>query len=258
VQFLFSRSGLSALNACYVSYDPLGNVFYLLSDDDETQWYGLLGGTNNTVGNAQCTIHGVTSGSTVFGMNLTTNLDISFRTGFGGLKTIYEYVGETATIGWQPVGAWNDTGDPSVVELISLTPKSGSGTSQTFTAVAKDGYGAFTIPFVELVMTAEPIGSFNGNGCFIFYAQASNVFYLLNDSATAFSGLVAGSAGSVSNSQCTLNGVGSGGAGVGSNLTVTYNLIFSLSFAGTKQIYMQAVDNNSANEVWHQMATWNP
>jgi hypothetical protein len=125
------------------------------------------------------------------------------------------YVGESATIGWRPVGAWNDTGDPSVVELISLTPNSGTGGLQTFTAVTKDGSGAFTIPFVELVMTAEPLGSFNGNGCFIFYAQASNVFYLLNDSATAFSGLVAGSAGSVSNSQCTLIGVGSSGAGVG-------------------------------------------
>ena len=60
-------------------------------------------------------------------------------------------------------------------------------------------------------MTAQPIGSFSGNGCFIFYAQAANVFFLLNDSATAFSGLVAGSAGSVSNSQCTFHGVGSGG-----------------------------------------------
>src|SRR6202035_4703354 len=118
--------------------------------------------------------------------------------------------------------------------------------------------GASTIPFVELVMTAEPIGSFNGNGCFIFYAQASNVFFLLNDSATAFSGLVAGSPTSVSNSQCTLNGVGSGGTAVGSNLTVTYNLTFSGSFAGTKQIYMQAADVFSVIENWHQMATWNP
>jgi hypothetical protein len=257
VQFLFSKAGLNALNACYVSYDPVANVFYLLSDD-ETEWYGLQGGSNNTIGNAQCTIHGVTSGSTASGTNLMTNLDISLRSGFAGLKTAYEYVGETGGTGWQAVGAWNDIGDPSVVELISLTPNSGAGGSQVFTAVTKDGNGAFTIPFVELVMTAEPIGSFNGNGCFIFYAQASNVFYLLNDSATAFSGLVAGSSGSVSNSQCTLNGVGSGGGASGSNLTVTYNLTFSGSFSGTKQVYMQAVDNTGAIEVWHQIATWNP
>jgi hypothetical protein len=39
---------------------------------------------------------------------------------------------------------------------------------------------------------------------------------------------------------------------VGSNLTVTYNLTFSVSFAGTKQIYMQTVDNAGVIEVWHQ------
>jgi hypothetical protein len=258
IQFLFSKSGLSALNACYISYDPVANAFYLLSDD-ETQWYGLLAGTNNTIGNAQCTIHGLTSGSTASGMNLTTNIDVSFRSGFAGLKTFYAQSGAGGVAsGWQLAGAWNDTGDQSAVELISLSPNSGTGLSQTFTAVIRDGDGATTIPFAELVMTAQPVGSFTGNGCFIFYARASNVFYLLNDSATQFSGLLGGSNTSVSNSQCTLNGVGSGGTAVGSNLTVTYNLTFAAGFGGAKQIYMQAVDNNSANEVWHQMATWNP
>jgi hypothetical protein len=136
---------------------------------------------------------------------LTTTVDISFRSGFAGLKTIYQFSGDTVgnTSGWRSMGTWNDTGDPNVVELISLTPNSGTGVSQTFTAVTKDGNGATTIPFVEFVMTAQPVGAFNGNGCFIFYARASNVFLLLNDSATAFSGLVAGSPTSVSNSQCT-------------------------------------------------------
>ena len=64
-------------------------------------------------------------------------MDISFRSGFAGLKNIYEFSGDTlgAGSGWQSVGTWNDTGDPNVVELISLTPNSGTGLSQTFTAV---------------------------------------------------------------------------------------------------------------------------
>ena len=192
-QFLFSKSGLSAPNACYISYDPVANVFYLLSDDS-THWYGLQGGSANTVGNAQCTIYGAASGSIKAGTALTTNVDISFRSEFASLKTIYEFSGDASgnTSGWQQVGTWNDTGDPNVVELTSLTPNSGTGTSQTFTAVTKDGNGATTIPFVEFVMTAEPIGSFNGNGCFIFYAQTANTFFLLNDTATAWIGLVAG------------------------------------------------------------------
>jgi len=258
-QFLFSKAGLNALNGCYISYDPAGNVFYLLSDD-LTQWYGLLGGTANTVGNAQCVIHGSTSGSSKAGTDLTVHLDVSFHAGFAGLKTIYQFSGDTLNVGsgWQPVGTWNDNGDPNAVELISLSPNTGTGFTQTFTSVTKDGDGATTIPFVEFVMTGQPVNSFTGNGCFIFYARAANVFFLLNDAATAFSGLVAGSAGSVGNSHCTLNGVGSGGTAVGSNLTVTFNLTFSAGFAGTRQIYMQAADDTNNIEVWHLMGTWNP
>ena len=42
----------------------------------------------------------------------------------------------------------------------------------------------------------------------------------------------------------------------GNSLTITYNLTFSAGFTGTKQTYLQAVDNNGVIEVWHQMGTW--
>jgi hypothetical protein len=217
----------------------------------------LLGGSGNTTGNAQCTIYGATSGSTKVGTDLTTHVDISFRTGFSGLKTISQFSGDTLGngSGWQTMGTWNDTGDPTVVELISLTPNSGTGFSQVFTAVTRDSNGATTIPFVQFVMNAGLSGV---NGCFIHYDRASNVFFLLNDGGTAFAGLVAGSATQVSNSQCTLHGVGSGGTAVGSDLTVTYKLDFSGGFTGTKQVFMQAVNNTGVIEVWHLMGTWAP
>ena len=256
VQSLFSQSGISASNACYFSYDPAANVFYLLSDD-MTQWYGLAGGTSGTIGNAQCTIYGGTSGSTKAGTDLTTNVDISFRSGFAGLKTIYQFSGDALgdVSGWISMGTWNDVGDPNVVELKSLSPNSGTGFSHVFTAVVKDGEGASNIAFAQFLMNTA-LGGFNG--CFIHYDRASNVFYLLNDSGTAFFGLLAGSATQVSNSQCTLQGVGSGGTATGPNLTVTYTLEFTVGFASTKQIYMQAVDSAGVIEVWHHMGTWTP
>jgi hypothetical protein len=153
------------------------------------------------------------------------------------------------------MGTWNETGDPSVVELISLTPNSGIGASQVFTAVVKDGDGAATIPFAQFVVNATLSGF---NGCYIHYDRASNTFFLLDDAGSAFSGIVAGSAGQVSNSQCTLHGVGSGGTAAGTNLTITYNLDFSAGFAGLKKMFMQAFDNTGVIEVWHQMGTWTP
>ena len=134
-QFLFSKPGLTALNACYVSYDPVANVFYLLSDN-KTQWYGLVAGSASTTGNAQCLIHGATSGSSKASNNLITTLDLSFRTPFAGTKTNLEFAGDTSgqTSGWASVGSWNDSGDPNVVTITSLGPLPGSGATQTLTA----------------------------------------------------------------------------------------------------------------------------
>ena len=254
-QFLFSKSGVSAVNGCYISYDPAGNVFYLLSDDT-TQWYGLLGGSPNTIGNAQCTIYGSTSGSAKAGTDLTTHVDVSFRSGFGGAKNIYQFDGDASshTSGWILQGNWNDTGDPNVVELVSLNPNLGAGTSQTFTAVVRDA-NAGDVLFTQLVMNAGLSGY---NGCFIHYDPAADVFYLLNDAGTGWSGLFGGSAGLVQNSQCILNGSGSGGTKAGADLTITYNLQFKGTFTGTNQTYMQAVDAAGVIEVWKLIGTWNP
>jgi hypothetical protein len=110
-QLLFSKPGITALNACYVSHDPAANVFYLLSDDT-TQWYGPLGGVSSSIGNSQCTIYGATSGSTKSGTDLTTMLDVSFRSGFSGTKGIYGFSGDTLGhgSGWQQLGTWSDSG----------------------------------------------------------------------------------------------------------------------------------------------------
>lgn len=261
-QVLVSKNGLNAQNACYVSYDRATNVFYLLNDD-LTQWYGLLGGTANTIGNSQCTIHGATSGSVIAleadqtegeGRELHLSVDISFRSGFSGLKKIHHLTGDTLgnTSGWTDMGIWQDFGDPNVVEVTSFTPNSGTGASQTFTASVTDGNGAGTIPFIQLVMNNELSGY---NGCFIHYDRASNVFFLLNDAGTEFSGMFAGS-GQVSNSQCTLNGSGSGGVVSGNTMTVTYNLTFAPGFSGLKKTYMQAVDTSGVIQVWRQVGTW--
>ncbi len=255
-QLLYSKNGINALNACYISYDPTANVFYLLSDDT-TQWYGLLGGSTNNIGNAQCTISGATSGSTKSGTDLTVNVDIGFRSAFAGVKTVYQFSGDTTGngSGWQQMGTWSDTGDANLVEIVSLTPNSGSGVSQRFAAVVQEGGGANTIAFAQLVMNA----GLNGiNACFIHYDRASNIFYLLNDAGTGWFGLIAGSSTQVQNSQCILQGVGSGGTVSGSNLTITYNLSFTGSFVGAKQIYLQAVDQTGIIEVWHQIANWTP
>ncbi len=253
-QFLFSKAGLVAQNSCYVSYDPTANVFYLLNDT-ATGWFGLLGGTPNTVGNSQCTLYGAASGSSKAGTDLTINLDVSFRTGFAGTKTAYLLAGDNVGLvsDWQEVGSSSDSGDARAVEITSFAPLSGNGPFQTFSAGVRDADGANTIAFVQFVMNA----GLNGfNACFIHYDRASNAFFLLKDDASGWFGLVGGSAAQVENSQCVLRGVGSGGTSTVDTLSINYNLQFKTAFTGSRNIYLQAVDNTGVIQSWKQAGTW--
>jgi hypothetical protein len=256
VQFLFSRTGLQAPNACYVNYDPKANTFYLLSDD-ATQWYAVVAGSTGNTGNAQCTIYGPGSGSSASGTDLTLTVAMSFRTGFAGLKNIYLLAGDAQGIQsvWQPVGTWSDSGNPNLVQITSFAPNSGAGSSQIFTATISDGLGASALALQQLLMNTilSP-----ANGCFVQYDPVGNVFYLLNDAGSASSSLLPGSATQVSNSQCILHGTGSSGLKSGSTLTIAFNLTFAAAFSGMKQVYMQGVDTAGIIEVWHPVGTWNP
>jgi hypothetical protein len=255
VQFLFSRTGLKAPNACYVNYDTTANTFYLLSDD-ATQWYGVVAGSTGNTGNAQCTIYG-SGGSSVSGTDLTVSVSVSFRTGFAGMKNIYLLAGDAQRVPslWQQVGTWSDSGNPNLVQITSFTPSSGAGTSQIFTASISDGLGASSFALQQLLMNTNLSPA---NGCFVQYDPVGNIFYLLNDAGTASLSLLPGSATQVSNSQCALQGTGSSGLESGSTLTIAFNLTFSAAFSGIKQVYLQAVDNAGIIEVWHPAATWNP
>ena len=253
-QFLITRTALDARNACYVSYDTVANVFYLLNDD-MTTWFGLLAGTGNTVGNSQCTIYGAGSGATKVGQLTRTNLDVSFRGGFAGTKSVYQLAGDSngGNSGWQLMGTWTDTGDPNVLEITTMTPAAGAGASTVVTANVRKGDGVAKIAFVQFVMNA----GLNGfNACFIHYDRASNAFFLLKDDASGWFGLIGGSAAQVENSQCVLKGVGSGGTSTVDTLSINYNLQFKTAFTGSRNIYLQAVDNTGVIQSWKQAGTW--
>src|SRR4029077_53633 len=87
------------------------------------------------------------------------------------------------------------------------------------------------------------------------YYPGPNVFYLANDAATAWSGPVAlGQAGSLQNSQCTVDAGSSSASGSGTNLTVNLALSFKPAFGGAKNIFMDAGDG--LNSGWQQRGTW--
>jgi hypothetical protein len=202
------------------------------------------------VQNSQCTIDAGSSSASGSGTNLTVNLALSFKPAFGGAKNVYMDAGDGLDSGWQQRGSWTVPAVPPTV--VSVTPNSGSGSSQTFSFVYADTRGYASVGSVLTIINSSLSVS---GACYFLYYPGPNVFYLANDAVTAWLGPAAlGTTGSLQNSQCTIDAGSSSASGSGTNLTVNLALSFKPAFGGAKSVYMDAFDGLDSG--WQQRGSW--
>jgi len=97
--------------------------------------------------------------------------------------------------------------------------------------------------------------------CYIAFvpsgANSGSVYLVDNqgDAGGPYSGMLLPGSGTVSNSQCLVNGAGSSVLGAGATIMLTLNILFTPIFAGNQVIYMAAQDA-SANSGWQALGTW--
>jgi hypothetical protein len=100
------------------------------------------------------------------------------------------------------------------------------------------------------------------NACYIAFVQSIATLVLVNDAGDAggpYAGAIAiPGSGTVSNSQCTVNAVGSSVSGSGNVLTLTLNISFTGSFAGDRVVYVAARDNAGNNTGWQAKGNYRP
>jgi hypothetical protein len=239
-----------------VLYKFTTNTLYLYNDDGSALSAGIIPGSTAQVNNTQCTLSGAGSSRSTSGNNLTLNVALSFSSSFtGGLKS-YIYVqgnnGLNSGPGWTQKGTWTATTQPPVVD--SLTPNSGSGTTQTFTVVVTDPGGIPDLNQVQLMFNTAPT---RASACNVNYKPSTNTMYLYNDDGSAFIGAVVPGSGSASNSQCTLNGVSSSYSISGNDLTLNVSVTFSSTFIGNLNSYVYVQGNNGLNNGgWVQWGGW--
>ena len=131
-----------------------------------------------------------------------------------------------SSTGYVLAGTW----DPEALFAGPVTPSSGSGISQIFSAQYGHANG-----IAELSLTDFIVGANNsvGHNCYVEYLPASNQLYLYNDNGNQKLGpLTPGGAAALSNSQCTLNGTGSAASVSGDFLTVALSLTFKPAYTG--------------------------
>jgi hypothetical protein len=111
---------------------------------------------------------------------------------------------------------------------VSVTPSTGTGMSQTFTAVYSDAGGYPQMQVAMILIQPPSFTSYGFYDCFAYYNKWSNGLYLLADAGGPWLGpITAGASGTLSNSQCTLDGAGSSVNGSANTLTVGYSITFN-------------------------------
>jgi hypothetical protein len=250
---------LVADHACYIQYTRATNSVRLLNDAG-TDYVGAGGalGSAGTLSNSQCTLDAGLSSVSGLGNDLTVNLALTFPAGFIGAKTISMAASSNAGLfsGWQPKGTWNVTlAGNQLPTNVSVTPAAGAGSSQMFSFVYSDPYGYADIDWVQMHLQTQLLAD---HACYLQYTRATNSIQLLNDAGTGYVGAggVLGSAGSLSNSQCTISLSGSSASATGNNLTVNVALAFTPLFTGTKTTSMIAINKAGTVSGWQGKGTW--
>jgi hypothetical protein len=249
------NSAESAANACYVRYVASTGDLELLNNAGSAWSAGITPGGSGSESNSQCTLSGSGSSVTLSGNTLTVVFNISF-TGFSGAKDIWLYAvdDEGQNTGLNQLGTFTAEGSTPEPETVSLSPTSGSGASQAFTAVYSDASGASDLSEVRMLINSAESAT---NACYVRYVPATGELELLNNAGSAWSaGIAPGGSGSVSNGQCILEGSGSSATASGDTLTVVFNVEFQNSFEGTMKIWLYAVNDQSENSGLNYRGTY--
>jgi hypothetical protein len=254
-----------AAHNCEVVYTPGLNQLYLFNDGNNGALGPIsLGAGGGTLSNSQCTLSSGTTAATLSGNNLTVPFTITFKAGYGGLKTIFAlsqtYAGVQSGGGVPAtLGSW--TTSASTPAAVSVTPDNGTGSSQVFTAVYTDTGGGNDLQVVDLTFGPALNAA---SSCAVVYTPGLNQLYLYNDAGNGVLGPISEGAGggSLSNSQCTLssgtNAATLTGAGNPTTLNVPFNITFKGTFTGTKTAWGYAQTYGGTDSAVTNLGSWTP
>jgi hypothetical protein len=248
---------LDGRRACYLAYVRPLNVLYLVNDTGDSLLPGLLLSGGGSLSNGQCTIIGAGTTASGVGTSMTLTVNIKFSSSFAGNKIVYVAARdlEENSSGWVPAGVWGVPGATITSPAVgTVTPASGAGSAQTFTFTFSDANGWQELGVLNILINDSLDGR---HACYLAYSRPQGALYLVSDSGdTLLPELRLGTSGSVSNSQCTVYGMGSSLTASGTTLTLTLNMAFGRSFVGDRIIYMAARDVAERTSGWRPKGKW--
>lgn len=122
----------------------------------------------------------------------------------------------------------------------------GPGGAATVVARFSHPGGAAALTSVAVLLSRTASVDF---ACLITYTPGTNTLTLAGNVAASGGTSISPGSGSAQNSQCQLNGAGSGATLVGNQLTLTLSLFLDAGFPGNNTVYLSAADGN-VNTGW--------
>jgi hypothetical protein len=212
---------------------------------------GFSGAVTFGVGSLPSGVTGSFSSTSVTGSGSTTLTVKTTAAATQGSSTV-SVTGTSGSLSHASSGSL--TVSASGPTAVSVSPSSGSGASQVFSFEFSDPKGYANL---NLVWAGFASSAFASSACKVQYTPRAKALYLESNSGALLGPLTPGVAGTVSNSQCTLNGATSSVSGSGDILTVKVGLTFATAFAGVQQAYMYAIDlSGSETAGWQDRGTW--
>jgi hypothetical protein len=249
---LLVNHALDAGNACYLAFDSVSNTMFLVNDNN-TNLIATGLASSTPIQNSQCSIRNVWVER--FGGFLTVSMVIRFRETFQGDKITFMAARDRggSNSGWSPRGVFRF---PEATPE-NTRPQVGGYSQQEAGRIRvwyRDAVAASNITAAQFLINGELNGA---NACYVGYDGVANVMYLLSDSGTdlLLPGITPGQPGTVSNSQCTLDGATSSRTVSGRDLTLNFGLTFKTGFRG-HLLYFGGVQSRSpglANSGWRYL-----
>jgi astacin len=256
--FLVATNTSVPTGGCHGFYDRPANALYLYNDALSALAGPLTPGTASSIQNGQCRLNGAASSVTYGPTDIILTLNITRQGSFStGAKNLYIWVTDTPGTGsgWQQASTWTLATGNQPPTLASAAPTAATAATQTFTLTARDPDGATNLQRIYFLInsnTTIPTG-----GCHGLYDRASNAVFLYNDGLSSISGLLVGTANTIQNSQCRINGAATTVTTSGTDLVLNLNITRQGGYAtGAKTLYTWVTDNDNNGSGWQQAATW--
>lgn len=198
-----------------------------------------------------------TSGSSIAFVNeiQTAVTDANGRASITGTANaaVGSYSVTASVTGVAAKATFNITNIPPPVSVVGVTPSSGTGSSQVFTAQYRASYAAALSSVGVLIGSSAT----TAQTCYVSYQVGSKVLYLVSDSGkTLLGGLAPGSNAVVSNSQCLVDMSSVSVSSSGLDITMSFSVAFT-NYTGPKTIFLCAGGSSGPSTGFIPAGTWN-